>query len=121
MPRGGERRTRNDSDSVLECNKATANCKRSPSFKEAEEIRDLLKSEEKSSEKSLKKDGCCQTDKKDLKKARVSPCNVKINNSDEPFEREIQKLLDEQNLLQNIPPKMEFKDLTLEPLVRLVM
>lgn len=78
----------------------------------------MLKSDERNSEKSLKKDGCCQTDKKDLKKSRISPSTVKITNSDEPFEREIQKLLDEQNLLQNIPPKVEVlqknKELTLE-------
>lgn len=107
-----EKRMRNDSDSILECNKQSMNCKRSPSFKEAEEIREMLKTDAK----SLKKDGCCQTDKKDLKKSRISP------KSDEPFEREIQKLLDEQNLLENIPPKAEVlqkgKELTLEPQMR---
>ncbi|KAK9747495.1 Adenylate cyclase, conserved domain [Popillia japonica] len=135
-----EKRTRNDSDSVLECNKQSANCKRSPSFKEAEEIRELLKSEEFSktfnSDKSNKRDSSSQTDKKDIRRLRSSPSNhrekisptVKVNNIEdncteaEPFEREIQKLLDEQNLLQNIPPKLEVvqqsKDLALEPLVR---
>lgn len=138
-----EKRTRNDSDSVLECNKLTANCKRSPSFKEAEEIKELLKDEESnmkifnSSDRSSKRDGCCQTDKKDIRRMKTSPLgnrekfspNTKINNTEEniqrtagPFEREIQKLLDEQNLLQNIPPKNELvqqnKELALEPLVR---
>ncbi|XP_063921697.1 Ca(2+)/calmodulin-responsive adenylate cyclase isoform X9 [Zophobas morio] len=130
-----DKRTRNDSDSVLECNKLAANCKRSPSFKEAEEIRELLKEDETKNEKSLKKDGCCQTDKKDLRRFKTSPSgfrdkispNNKVNNTENenligPFEREIQKLLDEQNLLQNIPPKFELnqqnKDLALEPLVR---
>ncbi|XP_030753255.1 Ca(2+)/calmodulin-responsive adenylate cyclase-like isoform X5 [Sitophilus oryzae] len=133
------KRIRNDSDSVLECNKLAANCKRSPSFKEAEEIKELLKEDDNkltvSSDKSLKKDGSCQTDKKDLKKLRMSPLtfrdkispNMKLTNLEHcdnnmgPFEREIQKLLDEQNLLQNIPPKLENqqnKDLALEPLVR---
>lgn len=39
-----------------------------------------------------------------------------------PFEREIQKLLGEQNMLQNVPPKLDLnqhnKDLALEPFVR---
>ncbi|VEN57729.1 unnamed protein product [Callosobruchus maculatus] len=136
-------RTRNDSDSILECNKMSTNCKRSPSFKEADEIRQLLRGEEDNktvsgSEKGSKKDGYCQTDKKDLRKHRMSPSgvrdkispNAKVNNLDHlenaigPFEREIQKLLDEQNLLQNIPPKLEInhqnKDIALEPLVRYV-
>nr|CAI5867448.1 unnamed protein product [Callosobruchus analis] len=131
-------RTRNDSDSILECNKMTTNCKRSPSFKEADEIRQLLRGEEDNktvsgSEKGSKKDGYCQTDKKDLRKHRMSPSgvrdkispNAKVDNLDHlenaigPFEREIQKLLDEQNLLQNIPPKLEInhqnKDIGLEP------
>lgn len=137
-----EKRTRNDSDSILECNKLSANCKRSPSFKEAEEISELLKDEEylktfAGSDRSSKRDGSCQTDKKDIRRMRMSPLgnrekhspNMKINNTEEsneniagPFEREIQKLLDEQNLLQNIPPKAELtqqnKELGLEPLVR---
>ncbi|XP_018562676.1 Ca(2+)/calmodulin-responsive adenylate cyclase isoform X3 [Anoplophora glabripennis] len=135
-----KQRIRNDSDSVLECNKLSSNCKRSPSFKEAEEIRQLLKDDDNrmttNSEKSSKRDGSCQTDKKDLRKLRMSPTDIrekispitKVNNVDNcenhlgPFEREIQKLLDEQNLLQNIPPKLELnqqnKDLALEPLVR---
>ncbi|XP_076265179.1 adenylate cyclase rutabaga isoform X5 [Rhynchophorus ferrugineus] len=133
------KRVRNDSDSILECNKLAANCKRSPSFKEAEEIREMLKEDDNkttaSSDRSFKKDGCCQTDKKDLRKLRMSPLtfrdkispNMKVTNLEQcdnnmgPFEREIQKLLDEQNLLQNIPPKLENqqnKDLALEPLVR---
>ncbi|XP_074029785.1 adenylate cyclase rutabaga isoform X3 [Leptinotarsa decemlineata] len=121
-------RIRNDSDSILECNKLSSNCKRSPSFKEADEIRQLLKEEDNkttiSSEKSSRKDGCCQTDKKDLRQMRLSPIGIREklspNNkiSNIPFEREIQMLLDEQNLLQNIPPKLELKDLALEPLVR---
>lgn len=134
-----EKQTRNDSDSILECNKLTANCKRSPSFKEADEIRQMLREEDiktVGSDRSSKRDGSCQTDKKDLRKMRMSPSgmreklspNIKVNNLDHlenaigPFEREIQKLLDEQNLLQNIPPKMELgqqnKDFVLEPLVR---
>ncbi|KAL1498283.1 hypothetical protein ABEB36_009104 [Hypothenemus hampei] len=135
------KRLRNDSDPVLECNKLSANCKRSPSFKEAEEIRELLNEESKTSisDKSFKRDGSCQTDKKDLRKLRTSPLlafreklpspQMKVTNLEHcdntnligPFEREIQKLLDEQNLLQNIPPKIENqqnKDLALEPLVR---
>lgn len=137
QPRSLEKRTRNDSDSVLECNKVSAVCKRSPSFKEAEEINELLKSDDGRTNVSLKKDGSCQTDKKDIKKLRMSPCgfreklspSLKLNNTDQtlenvtgPFEREIQKLLDEQNLLRNIPPKTELlpqnKDIALEPLVR---
>ncbi|XP_060529634.1 Ca(2+)/calmodulin-responsive adenylate cyclase-like isoform X1 [Cylas formicarius] len=134
------KRIRTDSDSILECNKLSSNCKRSPSFKEAEEIRQMLVEEETkttiNSEKSSKKDGCCQTDKKDLRKLRISPLTLRdkispslkvtniehCDNSIGPFEREIQKLLDDQNLLQNIPPKLELhqqnKDLALEPLVR---
>lgn len=139
--RSSEKRTRNDSDSILECNKLSANCKRSPSFKEAEEIKELLKEKgdilnKYGSEKS-KRDGCSQTDKKDMRRMHSSPSghrekhspNTKLNNTEEsteniagPFEREIQKLLEEQNLLQNIPPKHELtpqnKDLALEPLVR---
>lgn len=133
-------RTRNDSDSILETNKLSSNCKRSPSFKEADEIKQLLVEEDNkttvSSERSSKKDGSCQTDKKDLRKLRISPSgvrekispNIKLSNLDHhentigPFEREIQKLLDEQNLLQNIPPKLDLnhqnKELMLEPLVR---
>lgn len=129
-----EKPTRNDSDSIIECNKVSAVCKRSPSFKEAEEINELLKTDDSA---RTKRDGCCQTDKKDIRKLRMSPSglreklspNLKLNNTDQtlenitgPFEREIQKLLDEQNLLQNIPPKTELlqqnKDLSLEPLVR---
>nr|XP_022918465.1 Ca(2+)/calmodulin-responsive adenylate cyclase isoform X6 [Onthophagus taurus] len=143
-------RVRNDSDSILECNKQSSiNCKRSPSFKEAEEIRELLKEDFKTfnSDKSTKRDGCSQTDKKDIRRHRASPSsssnnhktspnfnlnNLKMSNLEdhhhhhhphqESFEKEIQKLLDEQNLLQNIPPKLELvqqcKDLALEPLVR---
>ncbi|KAL3268541.1 hypothetical protein HHI36_007649 [Cryptolaemus montrouzieri] len=122
-----EKRVRNDSDSVLECNKQSAICKRSPSFKEAEEIRQLLKEDNLKVNMSCnaKKDSSCQTDRKDLKRNAVSP-NDKIKNSEDnivsPFEREIQKMLDEQNLLENIPPKIELnprnKDIALEPLVR---
>lgn len=135
-----QNRTRNDNDSILETNKLSSSCKRSPSFKEADEIRQLLVEEDSkttvSSERSSKKDGCCQTDKKDLRKLRISPSgmrekispNNKLSNLDHcentigPFEREIQKLLDDQNLLQNIPPKMDLnqqnKEFVLEPLVR---
>ncbi|CAH0554926.1 unnamed protein product [Brassicogethes aeneus] len=134
-----DKHARNDSDSILECNKLSSNCKRSPSFKEAEEIRELLREDDTKtsicSDKSLKKDGSCQTDKKDLRRLKMSPSgfrdkispNAKVNNTDNcdnaiAFEREIQKLLDEQNLLQNIPPKYELtqqnKDLALGPLVR---
>lgn len=136
--RSMEKRARNDSDSVLECNKFNANCKRSPSFKEGEGIKDLLIDKgdlyNKSSSEKIKKDGCSQTDKKDMRRMHSSPTgvrdtpspNTKVNNTDDniagPFEREIQKLLEEQNLLQNIPPKYELtpqsKDLALEPLVR---
>ncbi|XP_066145642.1 adenylate cyclase type 1 isoform X2 [Euwallacea fornicatus] len=135
------KRIRNDSDSVLECNKLAANCKRSPSFKEAEEIRELFQEERghPGGDKSFnKRDGCCQTDKKDLRKLRTSPLaqafvrdfklspnSTKVTNMEPcdnvvgPFEREIQKLLDEQNLLQNIPPKLENQQIKdLEPLVR---
>lgn len=114
-----EKRIRTDSDSVLECNKQSSICKRSPSFKEAEEIKQLLK------EDIIKRDGCCQTDRKDLKRLSPNSNNVndKIRNTEpavSPFEREIQKMLDEQNLLQNIPPKLELnqRDKDLEPLVR---
>ena len=136
-PRSLEKRTRNDSDSVLECNKLSSNCKRSPSFREAEEIRELLKDEELrktfGSDKSNKKDGCSQTDRKDVRRLRTSPLNSKPNNIEvssestisavEPFEKEIRKLLDDQNLLRNVPMKPEpvqgrNKDLALEPLVR---
>ncbi|KAJ8934999.1 hypothetical protein NQ314_013071 [Rhamnusium bicolor] len=108
-----KQRTRTDSDSILECNKLTSNLRR-----------------------VLKKMALAKQTKKDLRKLRISPSGIrdkispnnKINNIDNcenpigPFEREIQKLLDEQNLLQNIPPKLELnqqnKDLALEPLVR---
>lgn len=118
-----DKRTRNDSDSILECNKLASNCKRSPSFKEAEEIRELLKEDDYHLRTtSSKRDGSCQTDKKDMRRLRGSPTNAKVNNTEEvgPFEREIQKLLEEQNLLQNIPPKVELvqQSKELEPLVR---
>lgn len=129
-----EKRMRNENDFAHDANKS--NCKRSPSFKESEEITELMDDEIHkktcNSDRSSKKDGSCQTDKKDIRKMRASPCgnreklspNIKLNNIEDtgPFEREIQKLLDEQNLLQNIPPKLELvqqnKDLSLEPLVR---
>ncbi|XP_050314795.1 Ca(2+)/calmodulin-responsive adenylate cyclase isoform X2 [Anthonomus grandis grandis] len=133
------KRIRNDSDSIwVDSNKAS--CKRSPSFKEMEEVRELLKEDDNratiNSDKSSKRDGSCQTDKKDLRKMRASPLgfrdnkispSIKVTNLENcdntvgPFEREIQKLIDEQNLLQNIPPKLENqqnKDFALEPLVR---
>ncbi|XP_065155430.1 Ca(2+)/calmodulin-responsive adenylate cyclase isoform X11 [Atheta coriaria] len=118
-----EKRHRNDSD--IECNKISATaCKRSPSFKEAEEIKELLINDYASSERSnSKRDGSCQTDNK--RRNKLPSPNTKVNNTDEyvgPFEREIQKLLDEQNLMANIPPKLEVtqcsKDIALEPLVR---
>ncbi|KAJ8971721.1 hypothetical protein NQ317_009068 [Molorchus minor] len=107
-----KQRVRNDSDSILECNKVSSNCKRSPSFKEAEEIRQLLKEEDNkttaSSEKSTKKGT-----------GVVKPTKKISENYEYPI-GEIQKQLDEQNLLQNIPPKLELnqqnKDLALEPL-----
>lgn len=106
------------------------NCKRSPSFKESEELCDLAEEEAahaRACEKSLKKDGCSQTDKKDMVASyqkqlppftlaeKRSPMNTKVLNDlcandtkiPGPFEREIQKLLDEQNLLKNNPPKNE--------------
>lgn len=86
--------------------------------------------ETKGSDKSLKKDSSSQTDKKDMNEGqalKVLSCNgdkngpvlvtTKLLNDDGkvefltklsgPFEREIQKFLDEQNLLKNNPPKME--------------
>lgn len=147
MQKSLEKRTRNDSEPSIEVHKIS--CKRSPSFKEAEELNERMDDDVHKkiaiiNDKSNKRDGSCQTDKKDIRRMRVSPSsasnrdklspNTKINNTDDtnttnnqtttggPFEREIQKLLDEQNLLQNIPPKIELvhqnKDLALEPLVR---
>lgn len=139
LQRSLEKRTRNDSDSILECNKLGANFKRSPSFKEADEIKELLEERDslnnRSSMEKTKRDGSSQTDKKDMRRMLSSPSsnrdrhspNSKVNNIEEgaaigPFEREIQKLLEEQNLLQNIPPKHELvhqgKELALEPLIR---
>ncbi|GLV34234.1 rutabaga [Carabus blaptoides fortunei] len=115
-------------NSMLDTNKI--NCKRSPSFKESEELCELAEEEAthaRASEKSLKKDGCSQTDKKDMVASyqkqlapfslneKRSPMNTKVLNDlctndskiPGPFEREIQKLLDEQNLLKNNPPKNE--------------
>lgn len=101
------------------------------------------------SELSSKRDGCSQTDKKDVvpihqpqrthsysssgsnnKHSPMTSANVKILNHESrenyvkrsphdiafvpPFEREIQKLIDDQNLLKNIPPKPERKELRLD-------
>lgn len=101
------------------------------------------------SEISSKRDGCSQTDKKDVsailqgqrpqtysssgsinKHSPMTAANVKILNNETrdtyvkrsphdiacvpPFEREIQKLLDDQNLLKNNPPKPERKELRLD-------
>lgn len=91
---------------------------------------------------SAKRDGCCQTDKKDVSNhftqrtnsfssSGSRPNNLKHLNHDSvrdlytkrspsdvacvpPFEREIQRLLDDKNLLKNNPPKAERKDLKLE-------
>ncbi|XP_075969683.1 adenylate cyclase rutabaga isoform X2 [Anticarsia gemmatalis] len=90
---------------------------------------------------SAKRDGCCQTDKKDVA-ARLGqrtssfsssgsrPTNLKHLNHDSrepfakrspsdvacvpPFEREIQRLLDDKNLIKINPPKTERKELKLE-------
>ncbi|XP_045474038.1 Ca(2+)/calmodulin-responsive adenylate cyclase-like isoform X4 [Harmonia axyridis] len=120
--KNSEKRIRNDSDSILECNKqfSTHQCV----MKEAEEISQLIKEDnlKVTSPRNGKKDNCCQTEKENMKR---SPKENKKENDDNlasPFEREIQKMLDEQNLLQNIPPKIELdsrnKDIVLEPLVR---
>ncbi|XP_044753181.1 Ca(2+)/calmodulin-responsive adenylate cyclase-like isoform X3 [Coccinella septempunctata] len=119
-----ERRVRNDSDSIVECNKQYSIHKNSPSFNDAEEIR-LLREDNLNTFSSEKQDNCCQTDRNNSKRTALSP-NDKRKNCDEnevsPFEQEIQKMLDEQNLLQNIPPKIELdpknKDIALEPFVR---
>jgi len=97
------------------------------------------------SEISSKRDGCSQTDKKDVshhknhsysstgsinKHSPMTAANVKILNQENrdtyikrsphdiacipPFEREIQKILDDQNLLKNNPPKPERKELRLD-------
>lgn len=84
-------------DNVIDLNKI--NCKRSPSFKESDERETSM------DERSLKKDGCSQTDKKDMAAYKLE--KQRYNQNPGPFEREIQKLLDEQNLLKNNPPKTE--------------
>lgn len=85
-------------DNVIDLNKI--NCKRSPSFKESDERETSM------DERSLKKDGCSQTDKKDMAAYKLEKQRYNHQNPG-PFEREIQKLLDEQNLLKNNPPKTE--------------
>lgn len=84
-PNNLEKRVRTDSDSIVECNKQSSFYKRSPSFNEVEEMRMLLKEDT-----SEKRENSCQT------------VNSKLKNNDVniPFEREIQKILDEQNLLK---------------------
>lgn len=90
---------------------------------------------------AAKRDGCCQTDKKDVA-ARLGqrtssfsssgsrPTNLKHLNHESrepfakrspsdvacvpPFEREIQRLLDDKNLIKINPPKTERKELKLE-------
>ncbi|KAJ0180597.1 hypothetical protein K1T71_004001 [Dendrolimus kikuchii] len=90
---------------------------------------------------SAKKDGCCQTDKKEaasrltqragsFSSSGSRPNNLKHLNHDvrevytkrsptdvacvPPFEREIQRLLDDKNLIKNNPQKTERKELKLE-------
>ncbi|CAH0604767.1 unnamed protein product [Chrysodeixis includens] len=90
---------------------------------------------------SAKRDGCCQTDKKDVasrlgqradsfSSSGGRPTNLKHLNLDSrepfakrspsdvacvpPFEREIQRLLDDKNLIKINPPKTERKELKLE-------
>lgn len=126
-------------DSILEANKMNvSNSKRSPHLKELDEIQAGLDSDIpfKGNDKSLKKDGCSQTDKKDMVESQkilsyngndksiptlvtakllndvshtVDPKveSVLLSKMSGPFEREIQKFLDEQNLLKNNPPKNE--------------
>ncbi|XP_018324756.1 Ca(2+)/calmodulin-responsive adenylate cyclase isoform X3 [Agrilus planipennis] len=111
-------RTRNDSDSIIECHRNNVNCKRSPSFKGMDDIKKILRDKEnRSSSERSKKDGFSQTDKKDMKRMHTSPdqpsSNGKISNTNGSsegtghYEKEIQKILEDQNLLQNIPPKTE--------------
>ncbi|XP_028177775.1 Ca(2+)/calmodulin-responsive adenylate cyclase-like isoform X3 [Ostrinia furnacalis] len=90
---------------------------------------------------SAKRDGCCQTDKKDVSgrlgnrtnsfsSSSSRPNNLKHLNHDSrevftkrsptdvacvpPFEREIQRLLDDKNLIKSNPQKVERKELKLE-------
>ncbi|KAM3963136.1 LOW QUALITY PROTEIN: adenylate cyclase type 1 [Aphomia sociella] len=90
---------------------------------------------------SAKRDGCCQTDKKELSNRLAHrtnsfsstgsrPNNLKHSNHDSrelftkrsptdvvcvpPFEREIQRLLDDKNLIKNNAQKLERKELKLE-------
>ncbi|PZC84490.1 hypothetical protein B5X24_HaOG205064 [Helicoverpa armigera] len=90
---------------------------------------------------AAKRDGCCQTDKKDVasrlgqradsfSSSGGRPTNLKHLNHDTrepfakrspsdvacvpPFEREIQRLLDDKNLIKINPPKSERKELKLE-------
>ncbi|CAH0748317.1 unnamed protein product [Diatraea saccharalis] len=89
---------------------------------------------------SAKRDGCCQTDKKvserltnrtnSFSSSGSRPNNLKHLNHDSrelftkrsptdvacvpPFEREIQRLLDDKNRIKNVPQKSERKELKLE-------
>lgn len=87
---------------------------------------------------SAKRDGCCQTDKKDVSSRRTNsfsstgsrPNNLKHLNQDSrevftkrsptdvvcvpPFEREIQRLLDDKNHIKNNTQKIERKELKLD-------
>ncbi|XP_053624993.1 Ca(2+)/calmodulin-responsive adenylate cyclase isoform X5 [Plodia interpunctella] len=91
---------------------------------------------------SVKRDGCCQTDKKDVGRlgqragsfsgsgSRARAHNLKHLNHDArdpfpkrsptdvvcvpPFEREIQRLLDDKNVIKSNPQKVERKELKLE-------
>lgn len=131
-------------ENVIEANKMSVNNKRSPHRKELDEI-GLVETPKGSlnSEKSLKKDGSSQTDKKDMSDAHLKTIyngnektipslvttkllndisanaeakveTVLLSKMSGPFEREIQKFLDEQNLLKNNPPKNEISHQTKE-------
>ncbi|XP_037869351.1 Ca(2+)/calmodulin-responsive adenylate cyclase isoform X3 [Bombyx mori] len=88
---------------------------------------------------SAKRDGCCQTDKKEGRMGQRAssfsssgsrPNNFKHFNHDSvdvytkrspsdvacvpPFEREIQRLLEDKNLIKSNPPKLERKELKLD-------
>lgn len=105
-------------DHVIDLNKI--NYKKSPSLNEFDEMKETSFD---GNEYHFKKDGFSQTDKKDMANAKHHyqqqqqqqlHNNHMIMDSDGgpgPFEREIQKLLDEQNLLKNNPPKSELKDI----------
>lgn len=122
-------------ENVIEANKNITNNKRSPHLKELDELGAMEDYPTKGSDKSLKKDGSSQTDKKDMTESHKLSYNgndktipslmatkllndvtanidgkvetVLLSKISGPFEREIQKFLDEQNLLKNNPPKNE--------------